>query len=71
MGVIMSYFGWNGKEDSSAASKLLAALNALGQARIDNDLLIDLNDTGYTFDEIADYLDRTDKINYGYSELHN
>jgi hypothetical protein len=48
MGVIMSYFGWNGKDDSSAATKLLAALIALRHARIDKDLLIDLNDTGAT-----------------------
>jgi 3'-phosphoadenosine 5'-phosphosulfate sulfotransferase (PAPS reductase)/FAD synthetase len=62
MGVIMSYFGWNGKDDSSAATKLMAALIALRHARIDKDLLIDLNDTGYTFDEIADYLDRANEL---------
>jgi hypothetical protein len=62
MGVIMSYFGWNGKDDSSAATKLLAALIALRHERIDKGLLIDLNDSGYTFDEIADYLDLTDEL---------
>jgi hypothetical protein len=29
LGVIMSYYGWNGKDDSQAASKLLGALIAL------------------------------------------
>src|ERR671911_233714 len=62
MGVIMSYFGWNDKDDSSAARKLLAALIALRHERIDKGLLIDLNDSGYTFDEIADYLDLTDEL---------
>jgi hypothetical protein len=57
MGVIMSYFGWNGKDDSQAASKLLGTLIALRHAYIDKDLLIELNDSGYSFDEIADYLD--------------
>jgi hypothetical protein len=31
------------------------------QADIDEGLLINLNDSGYTFDEIADYLDRVEK----------
>lgn len=57
MGVIMSYFGWNGKDNSKVTSKLLGTLIALRHAGIDKDLLIELNDSGYTFDEIADYLD--------------
>jgi hypothetical protein len=57
MGVIMSYFGWNGKDDSKTTTKLLGTLIALRHAGIDKDLLIELNDSGYTFDEIADYLD--------------
>jgi hypothetical protein len=40
----MSYFGWNGKEDSNASSKLLGALIALRQAGIDRNLIIELND---------------------------
>ena len=27
LGVIMSYYGWNGKDDSRAASKLLGCIN--------------------------------------------
>jgi hypothetical protein len=38
--------------------RLYAALVALRQAGISKELLIELNDSGATFDEIADYLDR-------------
>jgi hypothetical protein len=62
VGVIMSYYGWDGIDDSDAAKLLLAASIQLKHANIDEGLLIDLNDSGYTFDEIADYLDRVDKI---------
>ena len=58
VGVIMSYHGWNGKDDLDAAKILLATLLALRHVGIDKNLLIDLNDSGLTFDQIADYLDR-------------
>ena len=58
IGVLMSYYGWNGKDDSHAASKLLGALIALRYTGIDRNLLIEMNDSGYSFDEIADYLDK-------------
>ena len=58
MGVIMSYYGWDGKCISNAERRLYAALVALRQAGINKELLIELNDSGATFDEIADYLDR-------------
>jgi hypothetical protein len=45
LGVIMSYYGWNGKDDSQAASKLLGTLVALRCACIDKNLLIDMNDS--------------------------
>ena len=57
----MSYYGWNGKDDSQASGKLLGALIALRHAGIDKNLIIRLNDSGVTFDEIADYLDRVSK----------
>lgn len=57
MGVIMSYYGWDGKCISNAERRLYAALVALRQADINKELLIELNDSGATFDEIADYLD--------------
>jgi hypothetical protein len=57
VGVIMSYFGWNGKDDSHAGEKLLGASIALRHLRVSKDLIIRLNDSGKTFEEIADYLD--------------
>jgi hypothetical protein len=58
MGVIMSYYGWDGKCITNAERRLYAALVALRQAGISKELLIELNDSGATFDDIADYLDR-------------
>lgn len=58
MGVIMSYYGWDGKCINNAERRLYAALVALRRAGISKELLIELNDSGATFDEIADYLDR-------------
>jgi hypothetical protein len=57
VGVIMSYYGWNGKDGPDAARRLLAALVVLRHVGIRDDL-ITLNDSGATFDEIADYLDQ-------------
>ena len=62
LGVIMSYYGWNGRDDSQAASKLLGTLIALRSAGIDKNSLVEMNDSGFTFDEIADYLDRIDEV---------
>jgi hypothetical protein len=58
MGVIMSYYGWDGKCITNAERRLYAALVALRRAGISKELLIELNDSGATFDQIADYLDR-------------
>ena len=58
MGLIMSYYGWDGKFITNAERKLYAALVALRQAGISEELLIELNDSGATFDDIADYLDK-------------
>jgi hypothetical protein len=57
MGVIMSYYGWDGKCITNSERRLYAALVALRQAGISKELLIELNDSGASFDEIADYLD--------------
>jgi hypothetical protein len=57
----MSYYGWNGKDDSHAAEKLLGASIALRHAGVSKDSIIRLNDSGMTFDGIADYLDRINK----------
>ena len=61
IGVIMSYYGWNGKDEPGPARRLLAASIQLKHADVDEGLLIDLNDSGFTFDEIANYLDRVEK----------
>jgi hypothetical protein len=61
----MSYYGWNGKDDSQASSKLLGTLIALRYTGIDRNLLIDMNDSGMSFDEIADYLDKFGSRNIG------
>ena len=62
VGVIMSYYGWDGRIDFDTANNLLAASDMLKHIDIDEDLLIDLNDSGFTFDEIADYLDQTNQL---------
>ena len=64
LGVIMSYYGWNGQDDSEAASKLLGTLIALRCTGVDKNLLIEMNDSGFTFDEIADYLDKISGSKY-------
>ena len=64
IGVLMSYFGWDGRIDLNTANDLLAIANKLKYANIDYDLLIDLNDSGMSFDEIADYLDKVDSNKY-------
>ena len=53
----MSYHGWNGRDERGSEKILLAASLELKRKGIDEGLLIDLNESGYTFDEIADYLD--------------
>ena len=64
LGVIMSYYGWNGKDDSQAATKLLGALIALRYTGIDKNLLIEMNDSGFTFDEIAGYFERFNNTDF-------
>jgi hypothetical protein len=60
--VLVSYFGWNGRDDYNAISGLFTALAELKHAGIDEDLLINLNNSGYSFDEIANYLDEIDNM---------
>ena len=61
MGLIMSCYGWDGKCITNAERRLYAALVALRRAGISKELLIELNDSGASFENIADYLDK----NYG------
>ena len=59
----MSYFGWDGRVDfDTAYDHSCVASDVLKHADIDEDLLIDMNDSGMSFDEIADNLDRIDDI---------
>ena len=58
IGVIMEYYGWDGKHNSDMTKSLLATYHALKKANISDDIIIELNDSGVTFDEIADFLDR-------------
>ena len=60
----MSYHGWNGKDDLDSAKIILATIHELKHIGIDKNFLINLNDLGLTFDQIADYLD-------GYMNCHN
>ena len=62
MGVIMSYFGWNGKDDIRASRKLLSAFITLTHAGVSKHLVVQLNDSGMSFDEIADYLDSSNEL---------
>lgn len=61
LGVIWSYFGWDGKPNSDMTMSIKAALPTLAKTGLDDDFsIIELNDTGWSFDEIADYIDRID-----------
>jgi hypothetical protein len=42
IGMIISYHGWNGKDDSNAGGKLLSALVALRYAGVSKELIIRL-----------------------------
>ena len=64
MGVIMYYYGWDGREDFDAVNNLHDASDMLNHAGIDYGLLKDLNDSGLSFDEIANYLDKIDGSKY-------
>ena len=51
MGLILSYYGWNGHSDASKPMKI--ALNSLKEVDISRGTIIKLNDSGKIFDEIA------------------
>jgi hypothetical protein len=52
----MTYITLTSYSDASASS--LATRQALKSAGISRSCIMDQNDSGYTFDEIADYLER-------------
>jgi len=49
--VIVSYYGWSGKRDSFD----VATLHSLKIAGFRIDFIAQSNDSGYSFDEIAEY----------------
>ena len=54
----VSWNWWDGKHNSDMTKSLQATYHALKKANISDDIIIELNDSGVTFDEIADFLDR-------------
>ena len=60
MGVVLSYFGWDaGELDSDSTTSLQTAFSILSNDGLrDVFYIIGLNDSGMTFKEIANYLDR-------------
>ena len=57
----MFYFSWNGKDDCESSDRLLEALDVLDHDNFSENLIIRLFDSGMTFEEVADYLDRIDR----------
>jgi hypothetical protein len=68
IGVIMSYYGWNGKSKYGFdVRSSLTTLGALRREGISYWAVIEMNDSGATFDQIADYLDRIHELTAGQS----
>jgi hypothetical protein len=69
IGVIMSYYGWNGnsKYGFEVARSSLATLVALRREGVSYWAVIEMNDSGATFGEIADYMDRNHELTNGES----
>ena len=65
LGVIWSYFGWDGRPDSDMTMSIKAALPTLAKTSLGDEFsIIELNDRGWSFDEIADYIDRIGNNRY-------
>jgi hypothetical protein len=64
IGAIMSYYGWNGRDGSETTTRL-----ALKHEGVSMRLVMAINDTGATFDEIADYLDRRPKPDVAFKSI--
>ena len=63
----MSYYGWNGisKYGFEVARSSLATLVALRREGVSYWAVMEMNDSGATFDEIADFLDRNHVLTAG------
>ena len=67
MGDVRLVLSWNimggdGKHNSDMTKSLQATYHALKKANISDDIIIELNDSGVTFDEIADFLDSISEL---------
>jgi hypothetical protein len=68
IGVIMSYYGWNGKSKYGFdVRSSLTTFVALRREGVSYWAVMEMNDSGATFDEIADYLDRDHELTAGQS----
>jgi hypothetical protein len=65
IGVIMSYYGWDGKSKYGYVKSSLATLGALRREGVSYWAVMEMNDSGATFDEIADFLDRNHVLTAG------
>jgi hypothetical protein len=57
----MSYYGWNGCDFFGIVRSLICTLHLLKNAGLQIEFIAQLNDSGKTFDEIADFLDKVGK----------
>ena len=57
----MSYYGWNGRDFFGIARSLIYTLKLLKNAGVQIGFIAQLNDSGKTFDQIADFLDKVGK----------
>ena len=57
IGVVMSYYGWNGIADPDNPTRILATV-AIYDEQVSVINLVKLNDSNMTFEEIANYLDK-------------
>ena len=59
----MSYYGWDCKDDSDAARKLLGTLVTLRKSGTSKDLIFQLIDSDMSFDENADLVQTYEAAN--------
>ena len=57
-GVLLSYYGWNGRDFFGIARSLICTFHLLKNAGVQIDFIAQLNDSGKKFDEIVDLLDK-------------
>ena len=60
-GHVLLWLGWR-RNSRASSKKLLSGLIALTHAGVSKDLVIQLNDSGMSFNDIADYLDQLNEL---------